>query len=665
MHLKLNILLLLCFWVAEASIAGYDIESNNIEQTDGEGAAESNVENVDSNTLHYFTWDYGRYNCSAVTSTEMHSALSDYFETEVTNYCTVINANETNCSLLRDHILIECEKEIYCSKCVPYLLIPHLLFDSYLSSNRDHVGNPASFRTGDFATTFTEKPIVPTDKITHHGYHRFYPRFLDYYRHAPYADRSDLAMIEIGVYRGSSLLGWLDYFKNAFVFGLDDGQNTGGHRPDHLDERFYIMFGDQGDIVTLEHLADTVLYFNRTAKPTEASAEANVESVTIHSDSKTSSELSKKLSQLFYNATGKASDINEHLLQQRLLAQRCKSILQIGVASFMPTWAFFLGLTSGSSYIAIDHRIEPDGVSEVFEIAADRGIDAQFLEQDNIAIDQEGFDMVFIDGIHTYAQVTYELYQLAPYTWKYLTLHDSSGPWGEADDLRYTGDRSEYPEWINKTKRGVWPAISDFLAINPDWRLKQRKTNNNGFTILERIVVPNSEETVADELQQQQQQPKQDSNSRKIQSVSTAPSLHTFTVFLIVDDGSHHPHDQLFTFNYLFHNVLAPGGTYYIEDVETSYWAHSSMYGKSLNFGLKHNESIVEIFKNLADDVNLEAISGVYRKTRRDLDLYLPPHIRYAVSMVTFAYNSIIIVKKTQDDMEYAKRMSKFYDLLA
>jgi hypothetical protein len=39
---------------------------------------------------------------------------------------------------------------------------------------------------------------------------------------------------------------------------------------------------------------------------------------------------------------------------------------------------------------------------------------------------------------------------------------------------------------------------------------------------------------------------------------------------VILDDGSHFPWHQIFTFEVLFDKLLAPGGTYIIEDTETS-----------------------------------------------------------------------------------------------
>ena len=42
-------------------------------------------------------------------------------------------------------------------------------------------------------------------------------------------------------------------------------------------------------------------------------------------------------------------------------------------------------------------------------------------------------------------------------------------------------------------------------------------------------------------------------------------------VFAIIDDGSHIPQHQVSTFDLLFRQVLLPGGTYIVEDIETRY----------------------------------------------------------------------------------------------
>jgi hypothetical protein len=35
---------------------------------------------------------------------------------------------------------------------------------------------------------------------------------------------------------------------------------------------------------------------------------------------------------------------------------------------------------------------------------------------------------------------------------------------------------------------GLWPAVVLFLEMHPEWRVKERFTNNNGLTVLERVA---------------------------------------------------------------------------------------------------------------------------------------------------------------------------------
>jgi len=56
-----------------------------------------------------------------------------------------------------------------------------------------------------------------TDKITFHGYHRIYPRFIDQYR----SMAEGAAVLEIGVLQKASLRVWSEYFPNHHIYGLD------------------------------------------------------------------------------------------------------------------------------------------------------------------------------------------------------------------------------------------------------------------------------------------------------------------------------------------------------------------------------------------------------------------------------------------------------------
>lgn len=54
-----------------------------------------------------------------------------------------------------------------------------------------------------------------SDKIFHHGYHRFYPRYLDALKDRP------IRMLEIGIDREESMKLWSEYFPNAEIHGAD------------------------------------------------------------------------------------------------------------------------------------------------------------------------------------------------------------------------------------------------------------------------------------------------------------------------------------------------------------------------------------------------------------------------------------------------------------
>ncbi len=55
-----------------------------------------------------------------------------------------------------------------------------------------------------------------TDKVTHHGYDRYYPFFLEHLRNKP-----NFKMLEIGFLLGQSYQMWLEYFPLAKVFFMD------------------------------------------------------------------------------------------------------------------------------------------------------------------------------------------------------------------------------------------------------------------------------------------------------------------------------------------------------------------------------------------------------------------------------------------------------------
>lgn len=198
-----------------------------------------------------------------------------------------------------------------------------------------------------------------------------------------------------------------------------------------------------------------------------------------------------RLQEIYESECRNTSDINEHLPVLRQLANECSSVVEIGVRTIVSTWGIILGISENSylekTYVGIDLEYPPsDRLQLIKQLAVDNGVDFTFWRINDMHIAIEPTDLLFIDSLHTYCHLTYELETLSPNVSKYICMPGTSEPWGDRDDSEYHGNYAEYPSWYNKTKRGLWPAVADFLKRHPEWSLFERRTNNHGFTILKR-----------------------------------------------------------------------------------------------------------------------------------------------------------------------------------
>ena len=85
-----------------------------------------------------------------------------------------------------------------------------------------------------------------TDKVTHHGYHRFYPRYLDGLRDTA------TGMLEIGISQHNSIFLWSKYFTKAHIYGIDINEKTSA------DERVTMFKADQSKLDELKNVARAV-----------------------------------------------------------------------------------------------------------------------------------------------------------------------------------------------------------------------------------------------------------------------------------------------------------------------------------------------------------------------------------------------------------------------
>lgn len=128
-------------------------------------------------------------------------------------------------------------------------------------------------------------------------------------------------------------------------------------------------------------------------------------------------------------------------------------------------------------------------------------------------------------------------------------------------------------------------------------------------------------------------------------------------IFFIIDDGSHLPEHQILTFNNYFETLLIGGGCYIIEDIETSYWTKNDIYGYSTRYGYHSQNSLIEIFKLIIDDINREFLTTENKNIQDNkLSDIIPLRIRKLIKTITFGKNCIIIMKKDKLEIEKTYR---------
>lgn len=180
-------------------------------------------------------------------------------------------------------------------------------------------------------------------------------------------------------------------------------------------------------------------------------------------------------------------------------AQGCEHITEMGVAIVCSTWAWLSAKPKRLVSVDIDHLCPVD---EVRAVAKDLGVDFEFVVGDtNHGVtaelnkhcpwlnneDHRGewnstpvpyynceeTDLLFIDTYHRYESLKRELEIHPPKAKKYIILHDTVAftPNGEG------GDRI-----------GLMPAVTEFLAANPQWQTEKELADWPGLYIMKRVA---------------------------------------------------------------------------------------------------------------------------------------------------------------------------------
>ena len=118
-------------------------------------------------------------------------------------------------------------------------------------------------------------------------------------------------------------------------------------------------------------------------------------------------------------------------------------------------------------------------------------MNASFFEQSDLDCPLVNTDLLFIDTWHIYGHLKRELARWNESVNKFIILHDTTVDEWIGETVRVGWDalkqsrESGIP--VEEIRKGLWPAVEEFLATNPEWKIELRLTNNNGLTVLSRV----------------------------------------------------------------------------------------------------------------------------------------------------------------------------------
>jgi cephalosporin hydroxylase len=169
----------------------------------------------------------------------------------------------------------------------------------------------------------------------------------------------------------------------------------------------------------------------------------------------------------YLDACQRVTDINEHLPVLSQLTEECKHVTELGVGPAQSTRAFLRHDVVLHSY---EYR-PMTGIPQFFEEAKKSGRNVSLHIADTRQVEIEETDLLFVDSLHIYEQVKEELRLHSSKAKKYIVFHDTT-------TFEFNGEFGG---------KGIWPAIQEFLDEHPEWKLKERRYNNNGLTVLQHV----------------------------------------------------------------------------------------------------------------------------------------------------------------------------------
>lgn len=173
--------------------------------------------------------------------------------------------------------------------------------------------------------------------------------------------------------------------------------------------------------------------------------------------------------------------MSPHLPRLRELATGLDLAIEFGVKGGASSSALLLGAKRVISYDILETR----QARELQRIAGPRW---DYRIEDSRSAVFGACDLLFVDSLHTFAQVKAELERHAAKVRRWIVFHDTItfgviGANGETGEHLWTYERGcSVPEFA----LGIRPAIDEMMAADPTWRIVKHYTDSHGLLVLER-----------------------------------------------------------------------------------------------------------------------------------------------------------------------------------
>lgn len=191
------------------------------------------------------------------------------------------------------------------------------------------------------------------------------------------------------------------------------------------------------------------------------------------------------LEELYQQHCKSGTAIAAHLPRLRALAAGCTFVAEFGVKSGASSTALLLG----AEYVSSFDIVESAQAKALKALVGDRW---NYQIEDSRTVTAGSTDLLFIDSLHTYAQVQAELSRHADHVKRYLIFHDtitfgSVGAKGETGEQIWPYQRGQS---VRLEALGIRPAIDELMIRDPTWRIVAHYTDSHGLLVLERRRAP-------------------------------------------------------------------------------------------------------------------------------------------------------------------------------